>query len=377
MKLGISGKLALSLIAAAVGVVALASAMRYHADRLAMEIELHRTMDTILNRLAISLERSIEEGASRTIDATLLAEFNNEDVAALVVWRWRPGRDPSLISAPTRSGTQRPEFLRTEPDDPSLLSRRQTLYRRHQTEGLMPVGEVVVFLDPAPAKRRLAASVLKTVLETTLIVGLLAVLLAWVANRYVVRPLTELGKAIVTLESAQAGEFGDLALIDTSPIPPDSPAFAELRRIGQQFTHMAEAINSRQLALHESEEKYRTLLENLPQRIFLKDENLVYLSCNENYARDLHLQPEQIVGRTDRDFYPKRVSEEYLAYDEAVLAEGRAIYRNETYIIRGQRHSVRTTRLPLQDSSGHVWGILGIFDPIGDSNDASPSDGPA
>jgi hypothetical protein len=71
------------------------------------------------------------------------------------------------------------------------------------------------------------------------------------------------------------------------------------------------------------------------------------------------------------------VSEEYLAYDEAVLAEGRAIYRNETYIIRGQRHSVRTTRLPLQDSSGHVWGILGIFDPIGDSNDASPSDGPA
>ena len=40
-------------------------------------------------------------------------------------------------------------------------------------------------------------------------------------------------------------------------------------------------------ALRESKNYYRTLVQNLPQKIFLKDKNSVYLSCNENYSRDL------------------------------------------------------------------------------------------
>jgi PAS domain S-box-containing protein len=62
-------------------------------------------------------------------------------------------------------------------------------------------------------------------------------------------------------------------------------------------------------ALRASESKYRTLLENLPQKIFLKDRNSVYVSCNENYARDLKIRPEDIVGKTDSDFYPRSLSE--------------------------------------------------------------------
>ena len=39
------------------------------------------------------------------------------------------------------------------------------------------------------------------------------------------------------------------------------------------------------------ENKYKELLENLPQKIFYKDKNSVYVSCNNNYARDLKIQP--------------------------------------------------------------------------------------
>ena len=39
--------------------------------------------------------------------------------------------------------------------------------------------------------------------------------------------------------------------------------------------------------LRESEERLRSLIEHLPQRIFIKDRNSVYLSCNGNYASDL------------------------------------------------------------------------------------------
>ncbi|MDP3105325.1 MAG: hypothetical protein Q8M95_12060, partial [Candidatus Methanoperedens sp.] len=48
--------------------------------------------------------------------------------------------------------------------------------------------------------------------------------------------------------------------------------------------------------LQASENKYKVLLENLPQKIFHKDKNSVYVSCNNNYARDLKIQPDEIIG---------------------------------------------------------------------------------
>ena len=47
-------------------------------------------------------------------------------------------------------------------------------------------------------------------------------------------------------------------------------------------------------AVRQSESKYRTLVEHLPQRVFYKDRPSVYVSCNENCARDL---TEGIKGR--------------------------------------------------------------------------------
>ena len=49
-------------------------------------------------------------------------------------------------------------------------------------------------------------------------------------------------------------------------------------------------------ALRESESKYRTLLETLPQNVFSKDTDLVYVACNENFARELGIAPEEFAG---------------------------------------------------------------------------------
>jgi PAS domain-containing protein len=52
--------------------------------------------------------------------------------------------------------------------------------------------------------------------------------------------------------------------------------------------------------LQGSENKYRVLLENLPQKIFHKDKNSVYVSCNNNYAHDLKIHPDEIIGCVKR-----------------------------------------------------------------------------
>ena len=72
---------------------------------------------------------------------------------------------------------------------------------------------------------------------------------------------------------------------------------------GQIFANALERKRTEQ-ALRQSENKYRTLLENLPQKIFQKDRNSVYVSCNERYARDLKIRPEEICGKTDYEFFP-------------------------------------------------------------------------
>ena len=78
--------------------------------------------------------------------------------------------------------------------------------------------------------------------------------------------------------------------------------------------------------LQASENKYRELLENLPQKIFHKDKNSVYISCNNNYARDLKIRPDEIIGKTDYDFYARDLAEKYRADDERIMKSGKTEY---------------------------------------------------
>jgi PAS domain S-box-containing protein len=114
-------------------------------------------------------------------------------------------------------------------------------------------------------------------------------------------------------------------------------------------------------ALRMSESKYRLLLENLPQRIFYKDVNSVYVSCNENYANDLHIRPDEICGKTDYNFYPKVLAERYRLDDKRIIQSGKPEDIKEKYIKDGRELIVHTIRTPIKDEKGAIIGILGIF----------------
>jgi len=113
--------------------------------------------------------------------------------------------------------------------------------------------------------------------------------------------------------------------------------------------------------LRGSESKYRTLLENLPQKIFLKNKHLVYISCNENYARDLGIRPEEIVGKTDYDFHTRELADKYRDDDRRILASGQTERLEEPYVQDGQSIWVATIKTPVRDSQGVIMGILGTF----------------
>ncbi|GAB61436.1 two-component sensor kinase [Candidatus Jettenia caeni] len=114
-------------------------------------------------------------------------------------------------------------------------------------------------------------------------------------------------------------------------------------------------------ALRKSEAKYRILLENLPQKIFYKDKDLTYISCNENLAGDLHIRPDEILGKTDYDLYPRELAEKYRDDDMRVMELGHTNEMEERYVKNGQELIIHVVRTPIKDEKGNSMGILGIF----------------
>ncbi len=108
-------------------------------------------------------------------------------------------------------------------------------------------------------------------------------------------------------------------------------------------------------------------IENQPQKVFCKDRNLTYVFCSRNYARDLNIQPEEVAGKTDFDFYPKELAEKYRADDERVMQAGKVEELEEKYIENGREEWVHTIKLPVKNENGDIAGIIGMSNDITES----------
>lgn len=106
---------------------------------------------------------------------------------------------------------------------------------------------------------------------------------------------------------------------------------------------------------------YRTLLDNIPHKVFYKDLDSVYLLCNKSYAKDLEIKPAQIKGKTDFDFFPDKLAKKYRADDKAIMHNGKTKEIEEKYIRDGAERVVHTLKAPLRDNKNNVVGIFGIF----------------
>lgn len=118
-------------------------------------------------------------------------------------------------------------------------------------------------------------------------------------------------------------------------------------------------------ALHESESRFAALLFNLPERVFWKDHNSVYVSCNRNYAADCRTTVDEIAGKTDYDLFPAEIAAKYRADDQRIMATGETEEIEERYCAAaGEERLIRTVKAPLRDNAGRVIGVLGVFTDI-------------
>ncbi|OGT12576.1 MAG: hypothetical protein A3F73_10395 [Gallionellales bacterium RIFCSPLOWO2_12_FULL_59_22] len=113
--------------------------------------------------------------------------------------------------------------------------------------------------------------------------------------------------------------------------------------------------------LRQSEEKFRTLAASLPQGVFVKDANSVYIACNAIFAKDMMVDPEAIAGKTDYDFFPAGLADKYREDDSRIMSSGQTESYEESYTREGEQRVAYTTKAPFRDGRGKIVGVIAVY----------------
>jgi PAS domain S-box-containing protein len=115
-------------------------------------------------------------------------------------------------------------------------------------------------------------------------------------------------------------------------------------------------------ALRNSEARLDTLVQTIPDLIWLKDANGVYLSCNKMFERFFGASETEIVGKTDYDFLDPELADFFTKHDHNAMEAGKPTSNEEsvTFADDGHRAFLDTIKTPMYDTNGMLIGVLGI-----------------
>ncbi len=115
-------------------------------------------------------------------------------------------------------------------------------------------------------------------------------------------------------------------------------------------------------ALRDSEALYTSLVENLQQSIFRKDLEGRFTFGNKRFCETVGRPLDEIIGKTDFDFYPAQLAEKYRRDDQNIIKKGEVFDTVEEHKLSdGKRIHVQVVKTPLYDSASEVIGTQGIF----------------
>jgi len=118
----------------------------------------------------------------------------------------------------------------------------------------------------------------------------------------------------------------------------------------------------------------RTLIDNLPNGIFVKDKEYRKIIANPihtegvlGHLKYLGINPDiNIINKTDFEVFPKELAEKFFSDDQKIIRDGHSIINNVEFGFQpdGKKIWFLTSKVPLRDKDGSIIGMIGITNDI-------------
>jgi two-component system, cell cycle sensor histidine kinase and response regulator CckA len=148
---------------------------------------------------------------------------------------------------------------------------------------------------------------------------------------------------------------------------------AEFQLLSSNLEESAEALSQKMAATEENNQlleqrvaertiHLHTLVNTMPDIVWLKDENGIYLSCNKRFEQFFGVPESEIVGKTDYDYVDRELADFFREHDRKAMEAGGPIINEEliSFASDGHQEYLQTIKTPLFDPSGKLIGVLGL-----------------
>lgn len=189
---------------------------------------------------------------------------------------------------------------------------------------------------------------------------ILALLLFFVFHSIITRPLIKLGQDFKKIKPEK---------LSSKLKPPLGHEEDEFNLLTQSANELIEEnhksiheCRARNVQIMESERRLKTLVETIPDLIWLKDPNGIYLSCNQHFERFFGAKEAEIVGKTDYDYVDKELADLFRSKDREAMDTKQTTSNEEEVVFADDGHKaiLHTLKTPMLNNNGKLIGILGI-----------------
>lgn len=134
---------------------------------------------------------------------------------------------------------------------------------------------------------------------------------------------------------------------------------------------MQDRLDHTENRLKEKHAFLKTLIQTIPDLVWLKDCEGVYLACNREFEKFFGHREQEIIGKTDYDFLAKDLADFFRAHDRKAMETSKPTINEEwiNYASDGRRALLRTTKTPMYGEDGRLIGVLGVSHDITEAFD--------
>jgi diguanylate cyclase (GGDEF)-like protein/PAS domain S-box-containing protein len=139
-------------------------------------------------------------------------------------------------------------------------------------------------------------------------------------------------------------------------------AEAEQRAQYEEILHLNGSLEKKAQELAEARTRLLNVLQTIPDMVWQKDAEGVYLFCNHAFERMTGRREFDIIGKTDYQLFNEEQANFFRKSDQAAIEARRICIDEEAVTWRdiGERTLLETRKVPLLDADGNVVGVLGV-----------------